>query len=84
MVIHVVRRLFHCSIEMKCVVAFDYLLFLHFVMYVFYGWEDFANPIFYGCEDFTHPLGREEKSRVKELVGLMYLRTLEYGLHCMP
>lgn len=24
----------------------------------------------YGCEGFTHPLGREEKSRVKGLVGL--------------
>ena len=44
---------------MKCVVVFDFLLFLHFVMYVVYG-----------CEDFTHPLGREDKSRVKGLVGL--------------
>ena len=24
----------------------------------------------YGCEGFTHPLGREEKSRVKGIVGL--------------
>ena len=39
----------------------------------------------YGFEGFTHPLGREEKSRVKGLVGLEnVLRTLEYGLHCMP
>ena len=24
----------------------------------------------YGCDRFTHPLGREDKSRVKSLVGL--------------
>ena len=44
---------------MKCVVVFDFLLFLHFIMYLVYG-----------CEDFTHPLGREENSWVKGLVEL--------------
>ena len=49
-------------------------LFIHFVMYVVYG-----------CKDFTHPFGREEKSKVKGLVRHEnILRTLEYGLHCMP
>ncbi len=39
--------------------TFYFTLFFHFVMYAFYG-----------CEDFTHFFGREEKSRVKGLVGL--------------
>ena len=31
---------------------------------------DFNVKCCYGCEGFTHPLGREEKSRVKGLIGL--------------
>ena len=33
----------------------------------------FDRIVVYGCEDFTHPLGREEKFRVKELIGLDHL-----------
>ena len=30
----------------------------------------FYRSVVHGCEELTHPLGREEKSRVKGLVGL--------------